>query len=659
MAVKETSLKLLLNPSGFISGIRRMTSMVQSAGLKMGSALKEPMRKGISAAGTELNSMLGELKTGLKTAATLGGAVSFGAMIKGAMDADAAYAQLSATVSNLSDRNVTAAEIQNVVEQAAEESADSIENLQIMANQLATVGDISILGESLEMASKQAKRLGVEGQLVARTYSRLIAKGLAESAEEAMVLTEQMNKFGRVVLGIDPDEAIDPVDIAEYASFVNTMNSNIGETNALLSMTGGAAKDFGQAIEVLEELGEFLQTRKGLSEIRKITRLSKNDINLTKDAIENMLIVLEKKGPKGFKKFQDVFGPRVRVALREIVGEDLVKAAETGKVTKEDWNLRVAELRKELKAAANAGVDMAQIAKADAAIRKTTAANFQTAMNEISKAFADEKMIGAIRTMSEHLPTLAKKLSEFLSWVMENPKTAAATLVLGRVALAFGGAAIQNAAATGLTSLFKVISTKIGVGGLAALAGKVAAGAGTIATGTMALGAAGVGAAGAVGGAAGYYIGFKGAIEPGLKENFGALQKIDESLIDVSSALAKKEGLEQKRAALKEVKAHLTMVREGPGAAAKATGAMVELFTRGEVKGATTKYKRREDELIRAQILLEKSIKTLGESMDKVSGAANGAGDNLNKMGGIIKPGITRGPAKELETKAGATPTRG
>lgn len=492
---KDATIRLLLNPRTFQAGMRQLGGDVKKTGKTMGKDLKGPLTDGFDAAKKSAQGMLGSLKAAVVTVGTLGGALSGAALVKTAVDAEIAYIALADQLSASTGAAIDQAEAQALVERVTSETKGSIDETRLALNQLAGLGDLDKIEDALKRSQLQAKRLGVNTDLVARATSRLLAKGIAESAEEAELLLERMNDFSRTVLGVDPDEAIDPNDIAEFAAFVNTTNSSVENMLTLLEKTGDGVKDLGQAFEIVEELGLVLNTREGLKELRKQAGLGRDDINQSKGAIENLLVLLEKGGPKSFQALQKALGTdRARAAIEEILGKDLALRIEAGDVSKEEIRLRGQELREELATAADNTATINRIQETNAKLVSTSGANFQDALNKMEKAFSQPKMLEAINTLADKLPALAEQLAGIVEFIAEKPLQAALIALSARIALAAAGGALPGLgkAVAGRVAAASVAGTAAKVGGAGLLAGKAGLGA-------AATGGAGVLAAGAAG----------------------------------------------------------------------------------------------------------------------------------------------------------------
>lgn len=538
MPSREASLKVTLQNSSFNAKTRQMGAFMERTGRKMGEDLKGPLTAGFEAGKKAAGELFSSLKSTIGAAATLGGAVSVGAMVKGAVEAESSYIQLADAMTVASGRAVESEEAQALVGRAAQASAASFEEARAAANQLAGAGDLDQVEDAIRRSVLQARRLGVETDLVARAMSRLMAKGIADSAAEAELLLENMNAFGRAVLGIDPDEAIDPNDIAEFAAFTNQAGSNVNEMTALLTKTGGAAKDLGGALEIVEELGLVLNTRKGLAELGKASRDARKATDLSKGGVENLLAILETGSPRAIKALEDALGTdRAKAALGELLGKDLSIKIAKGTATREELKAIGANLRDELKSAGDQTAVQNRIYATNTKLLDTSQAKFQEALNKLQTSFSRPETVAAINKLADKLPILAEKIASFLEFVVDNPKTAAAGLVLGKIALAVGGAAVQEAAIKGISQLMISVGAKLGVGsavagaggvGAAGAGGAAAAGAGGAATAAGA-GLATAGAAAAAAGAAGF-LGTQALLDN--TETGGAVKKFMEGLGD-------------------------------------------------------------------------------------------------------------------------------
>ncbi len=606
MATKrEAAIRVSLRRNALDSDVRSMESRFKAAGRRMGAALREPISAGLSSARQSISNIGSEIKNTFKVAATLGGAITIGGAARSAMEAQTAYLQLGDALSTFSKQNWEAADAQAMVERVADRTKIPIDSLRTTLLQLSSASGKVDIEKLLERASSQARRLAREGEFIGRVYTRMVAKGVVKSAEEAENLTEQFNTLFRTMLGIDLDESIDPMDVAELAGFINTTGNSAEQMLKVVSLGGKEiSKDVGKAGEIVQELGIALHQTKGIDELNKKLRLPKGAINASKTALENMLTLADL-GPKKFKKMADSLGGEVAgPGLKKIIGVEFFE----GKVSRKKWDLRIEEIKKKLADLSDIAVDRTKLEAADLRHKKTIQSQVNDAMNQLQKAFADKKTQKAISDLSKHLPAMAKGLADLMSWVTDNPWEALATAGGLRIGGSLLGGMAGNALPTLMGKMFNIPALGrylggAGAAGSAAAAGRALgsaggpggaavpggdlglvfqgisrAGKGTI-KGLAKLGAPFAGRSGLAGkamlaagglaaaGAAGYLVGdvlHKNILDPMSKKDFEDWDKAGEVSGSAKRKLKKEETIEEKLGTLKEIRKTREKTAEGP-----------------------------------------------------------------------------------------------
>jgi hypothetical protein len=292
--------------------------------------------------------------------------------------------------------------------------------------------------------------------------------------------------YGRTVMGIDPDEAIDPNDMAEFAAFTNQAGISMQKSLSILKLAGAdVAKDFGMAGEIVEEFANTMQDVSSLESFRKELKLLPSEINTSRDAVSNMLTVIGQGGPKGVKKLFAEFGnERTKKALQNIIGKDLTVKLEKGKKSDaEELKTRLfersEEIRMTLAEIEDTAVDMKKIAERNARLADTAGSKFQDALNKIQVAFQQPDMIEAINSLAAMLPKLVKGFAALMDFATKFPKAAALMLVGGKIAMAGAGGFVSGlfkggergakgaaGALGGMGQVINVQSAVINVGGL-------------------------------------------------------------------------------------------------------------------------------------------------------------------------------------------------
>ena len=680
MATREAALKVTLKPGAFKAGLRKMTSMTRSAGGKMGSALKGPLKDGFKEAGAAAKNMLGSITDAVKVAASLGGAFSAGAAVKGAVESEEAYLRLGLSLTEMGDKAVSAAEAQEMVQRTAKKTKVELGQLQEMASQLTGLGG-GRFEKALERAAAQSHRLGADGQMVAEVYSVLLTKGLAETGNEAELATERLVKLGRSVLGLNIEDALNPADIAEFAAFTNRAGEDLNTMLNLLEASGGAGvKDFGEAIELLEEFSNVLGTTKGFEEIRKGAKLTTKEFVDTGNSVENFVQLTEiggKKGQKAMTAFFDAFGSeKAQTMIENLFGKDLVLQIRRGEADQDDIDVATGLLTKVLDKRTETEKVRKRIAEDDAKFQKTNAAKMRDAMNDLHKAFASPEMIAAVTELTKLLPDLVAGLTELLKLVAQNPKEALATVVLGQVGMVFAGAAVQSAAAAGVKALLVKMGITAAAGGAVSTAGGAVAGAGGAAaagggataaiaaavavagTSVAALSAgvlaAGVAIAGVVGVAAGTAFN-ELVMDPAQQKEFDAIAGATNADTRSELAMGPKSTAKEVETAIVDILKAKSKLEESESVFNTVFGNMAAIIT--DVKDPAEMRKESMDKLNEQEARLREKFSMLAGAADVASKALrNTPGGGGGGGGG---GNTTRGPRVPPNPQPGASPVGG
>lgn len=520
-ALNEASIRVTANTAPFQASMRAAADAVRNSAVKMGQAMKPALKNAFDAGKQSLHGFKSELQGVVAHAATLGGALSFGALIHSAENAKKRNIALAASMSGIQRRFVDVAEVQGIVERAADNTAESFEHTRDVMGALTNVSNKIDIEDALKRANLQARRLGLEGKMVADVYGRLAATGVAKTAEEAEAIAEQIAFMAQDVVGISMEEAFQPNDIAEFASFMKRGNMELNTALQFFSLMKGTTKDFGKGIEIVEELGDALNDTKELQAIREAAGMTRDELNSTKGVAENLITVLGK-GPKAIKPLMDALGFQARQGLENLLGTEFVDKAikGTGKIAQGELQEAQNKVRALLEREADYKFDALAAEQRNAELRHASSSRMQEAINKMERAFQSEKMTHAIETVADKLPMLADALASFVSFALENPGTAIAGALAAKAGLAFGSSLVQQAVASGAKSLFtRIMAMQAMTSAPVMKVGMDAAGrmAMNLPTGQL----AGVGGAAAAAGSAGIATMVAGATAAGLVGFFG------------------------------------------------------------------------------------------------------------------------------------------
>src|SRR3990167_3407131 len=98
MATREAGIKVTLKSGAYSAGLDDMKRRTKQAGDEMGRALSVNMKQGLGAATNSMRSMMSSVGGMMRTALTLGGAVSVGALVKDAIQLQGVFRNIAFTV---------------------------------------------------------------------------------------------------------------------------------------------------------------------------------------------------------------------------------------------------------------------------------------------------------------------------------------------------------------------------------------------------------------------------------------------------------------------------------------------------------------------------------------------------------------------------------
>ena len=467
-AVNEASIRVTANTAPFQQKMRKAGQGVRVVARKMGKALGDSLSDGFSKgaqASKELASSVRDIAT---QAITLGGLFSAGAMISGAIKSEKANIALANSLSIATKRYVDVADVQKMVEVSANETGQAFEDTREKIALLSATADQFDLSEMVRQSSMLAQRLGTDGNMMAQVFSRIAKTGVADTAQGIAEVTEQTGLLAREMLGISLEEAFDPSDLLELITFMNRGDLTKDQALNLFGLGAGFSKDMGKAIEIAEEFGDALSDVKELESIRAAAGFKKGAFS-GKSTTEIFTKIMGK--GKAIKEFTNALGFQAKQALEGIVGKDLMEKAQSGQRIKkselEEAQAKVADL---MNKQASVQVDFNANEKRNSELMKSNATKIQLAMNKLEKAFQSDEVAKAITVVADSLPMIVEPIAALVKRVAEFPKTAIATLIAGKIGLAFAGAAVQSAAGSGVTAMMDMLTKKM-MGNQAALVG--------------------------------------------------------------------------------------------------------------------------------------------------------------------------------------------
>lgn len=461
MSDHDASLRLNLQAAGMLSTLQQLEKQAGgvAAGIEhIGDEAKKSEKKihpflgsaqkGLGAAKTatlELGRAMGSLA---QQALSLGGALSFGAGVKTAVDLQAHYKDMAFAIRTGTGEAMRWEEVQKTVEGTAgkwkrsnEEVAHSFDEIFRETNNL------EFAKKATEAAAKAATASGKPLQLLGNIAMELsdkfgVAGGDIEEALATIVGTNKVEEFGA---------SMDRMGAAAR-SLGLTGKDGLAQFVGMLEASGGATKDLKKAIAGLSGVMETLEDPEKAKAIEKElgVKLKKADGSMTDGAIEEVL-----KATGGQKEeLVKVFSGDALKIMSEY-GRIYSKAFDESTGTfKERSDAAMDEFHKTLKAAVKKPADL------DAAAEdrlKDPKARLQEAMNKVTSAFSQPKMLAAIDKMADKLPAIADALAHLLDFALDHPLLAGVGMVAAKPAMAFG----QSMASDGASWLGKQFVTSV------------------------------------------------------------------------------------------------------------------------------------------------------------------------------------------------------
>jgi hypothetical protein len=623
--------------------MRTLTRQVAAAGVKMGKSLSDPMSKGLGAAKKSLMGLGGQLTGHIKTAATLGGALTFGSFVKDAVQSEVAMKDLAFTMKVMTGeardwRNIqkfiqTEADVTSnktkdmadafqIVLDATKDPQFAFENLRTMGTHATGASkDVKIVASVVQMLRRQIGATTKEMPDLLASISELAKQGgpsfedLAMRGDNLAAIMQQAGLKG----------------IPGFKLMLGIMNE------ADTSMAG-----VGKQLTGLQVSLQKLRDVSTLQRMAKDLRIPRKEILKAENSFEAMKMILSK-GEKGLLRFREEFKGPEAAKISKIYAAPFIEAyrgaKEEGIKEKKAVEIGLKALNDAFQKWSSTTMTHADVADRAAKRQQDADKRFEAAIDKMKQAFTKKEMTDAIDRLSEMLPKLANGFVKVLDLVTKHPALAIAGAVGAKAALAGTTAALG---AGGKALLGGMGAKAAGAATVGAAATKAGLGVGLVGAGTV---AAGAGAALAAGGAVGYGT-FKLAAEPALNKGFDSLRDASITLGEVAVAL-NSASIERKQAALADVRAKLKTVEAGPGAWEGMAGILVAAANWDKSMTAKSRYEEEAEQLRMAQV---KMI----ESINKMAGAADNAGDSLGKVNKGAGNASVRGPKVKGDVSPGA-----
>lgn len=527
MAAKEAQIKITLSKGAFVAGLRDVEDETKKSGKRMQSTLSSALGAGLGKAKDSLKGSFTNLTQGLKTALTLGGAVSIGAFVHEAMELEEVSGRVAEKLRSITHGAVGMHEPLQTATRAAHEFKTTTESmLDAYEELLDATGDPVFSNDSLKAVATFQNAFRLTGRDAAGIVATLHEK-LGANVDQIM------DEYGPALRDAT---AVGGMKMDDFVQSGGNMLKILGATGmagrkgfgilaGMINESDDAGGDFNSRLSSLGMILTKLHSPKVLDKLTKDLRITKGELSSSEDSVTNLQKILAK--PGGFKMLQGMFGKNAETAtLFASMTKPFVDSLnEThGKVKDNKERLAIAgeEFRKSLEAMQKTTNTRADVEAAAARTTETAHAKFALAIDRMKAKFADERMLHAIEQLADKLPAFAEAFGKLMDFVLAHPVAAAAAVP----AMQAGGAASAGI----VTTLAAAAAKKVLGGGAAATAaegvgttGGVVAGGGL--TGGTVVATGGVATAATIGAAVlGAGLGFVGLAAHGANKQAGEMR---------------------------------------------------------------------------------------------------------------------------------------
>lgn len=438
---REVRIKVSLASGAFNAGVEDMARKSTAAAKKAGSAWKESLSAGMKASGDTMRGMFTGVIGHLKTAATLGGALTFAGMVKGSIELSDRIGEIAFNVEKATGkatdwRNLSE-EIGTIAEATGRRTGELAEAFDSVFK---ATGDAGFAKAALEPIGKISVSTGKDVLQLAETASVLRRKFGAN----AQTLPEMMTRF------------IEKTDAGGMSM------DDLGRKFALMageaSEAGfGGAQGLSNLLGILQRLDErvgegatpglkkmFQVLKEGSGGLKALEKASGIKFEPNTTAFEKLEKLMEGKGRKAIEAKLSGESRAVFDELVKPFDEAFARARASGENIKDATQEGIDGFRGALKDAGKSSLTYGQIMDKASEEVKDPAEQLNIALDKLQKAFMQPKLIEAFGQIAEAAPAFAEGLAKILSFVVRHPMLSGATLLGGRQTASFASGAIGS-----------------------------------------------------------------------------------------------------------------------------------------------------------------------------------------------------------------------
>jgi hypothetical protein len=434
---REAAIRITLNNGSFVSS---MDGIVDKS-KKVGSAIKANLSaafkgvggEGMKGASDSIKGMVGGMRDAVSTAATLGGGIGFGMLVKKASDLREKVRDIEFQINKTGKASADWRDILATVQSASDATGRSSQELaDIYEGLFAATGDadfakaaIEPIGHAATASGQDINKLADAAQMLQRKFG-----ATAETLPGMLAAFVEKTDAGGLSLDALGNKFALMAGEAAEAGFSGTegLNSLLGMMTMLDSRIGEKSEP------AMKKLFQILKD--GSKDLKAFSKESGLKFSPDMNAVEKLRKVLGSE--KGRAKMAEKLGGDSRVVFDELskpfdaaFSQAKSSGAKTKDATEEGlkaWDRAMAEMGKST-------IDYARIVEeSKQGQEEDPQAKLNKAIEKISQKFTEPKMLEALDQLSDALPKMANGMIKLLDFAVNHPVLAGGAFVAGKVA---------------------------------------------------------------------------------------------------------------------------------------------------------------------------------------------------------------------------------
>ncbi len=448
MATREAGIKVTLDQSAFLAGLDGIGRKAKAVGGQIKSGLQAGF-KGVGGdmmkgGGDAFKQMAGGLKQMVGTAATLGGGIGFGMLVKRASDLRGHMREIEFSVNKTGKQTADWQQLMTGVQSATDQTGKSSEDLaEILNDMWEGGGDIDYAQKALVPVGHAAQSSGKDLKQLASIATMLQEKfgATAETLPEMLAAVIQKTDQGGLSLAAMGDKFGLLAGEAADAGFAGAegMSSVLGMLNALDDRLGE------KSIPSFKKL--FQTLKDGSASLKAIGKESGVKFSEGMSGADKLRAIVS--SDKGRKAMSEKLGGEQRVVfdlLAKPFDDALQKAKASGAKTKDATAAGLAAWDEAMRGMGEATLKYQDIIDHSKDKQQhDPQIKLNKAIDKIAEKFTEPQMLEALDQLSESLPKVANAAIKLIDFATKHPALAGAAFVGAKV----GG----NMAMAGLSTL--------------------------------------------------------------------------------------------------------------------------------------------------------------------------------------------------------------